>query len=125
MRMSPLDWMASADTPSPKAIVVTPPAPSVLSRVRRRQPRDPDLIAAAVPYVAHAASSGDDEIAAGFERYRLDRADSLAAYAGIAEVRVAEARDRHPGRQGLEHDLGLSLLSFTVTPWPTAYVPSG
>lgn len=117
--------MASADTPSPKAIVVTPPAPSVLSRVRRRQPRDPDLIAAAVPYAAHAASCGGDEIAAGSGRYRLDRADSLTAFAGIAEVRVAEARDRHPAGQGLEHDLGLSLLSFTVTLWPTAYVPSG
>ena len=100
--------MASADTPSPKAIVVTPPAPNVLSSVRWHQPRDPDLIAAAVPYVAHTASSGGDEIAAGFERYRLDRvdSDSLTAFVGIVEVRVAEARDRHPGGQGLEHDLG-------------------
>jgi hypothetical protein len=98
--------MASANTPTPKAIVVTPPAPNVLSRVRWRQPRDPDLIAAAVPYVAYAASFGGDEIAAGFERYRLDRVDSLTAFVGIVEVRVAEARDRHPGRQGLEHDPG-------------------
>ena len=111
--------MASADTPSPNAIVVTPPAPNVLSRVPWRQPRDPDLIAAAVSYVAHAASSGGDEIAAGFERYRLDRVDSLTAFVGIVEVRVAEARDRQPGGQGLEHDLGLSLLLFTVTLWPT------
>jgi hypothetical protein len=78
----------------------------VPSRVRWRQPRDPDLIAAAVPYVAHAASSGGDEIAAGFDRYRLDRADSRTAFAGTLEVRVAEARDRHPGGQGLEHDPG-------------------
>jgi hypothetical protein len=80
--------------------VVTPPAPNVLSRVRWRQPRDPDLIAAAVPYVAHAASSGGDEIAAGFERYRLDRVDSLTAFAGIVEVRVAEAATATPdGRE--------------------------
>jgi hypothetical protein len=118
--MSPLNRMARADTPSPKAIVVTPPAPDVLSRVRWRQPRDLDLIAAAVSYVARAASSGGDEIAAGFERYRLDRVDSLTAFVGIDEVRAAEARDRQPGGQGLEHDLGLSLLLFTVTLWPTA-----
>ena len=64
-------------------------------------------------------------IAAGFERYRLDRVDSLTAFVGIVEVRVAEARDRQPGGQGLEHDLGLSLLLLTVTLWPTAQVPSG
>jgi hypothetical protein len=33
MRMSPLDWVASAYTPPLKASVVTPPAPNVLSRL--------------------------------------------------------------------------------------------